>query len=176
MRKLGYIILLVVMSCTSSKVITDYDANLNFSNFMSYRFYEDVGQGLNELDVKRVIKAITFEMTERNIVETENPDFYINVIVKTVEAQNNNTIGIGIGNGGRNGGFGISGGIPIGGKKINEEFIIEFVNAKTDEVFWEGRLNTTLKKQNTPEIKELHYKTVVNKILSKYPVNKKSSN
>ena len=176
MKKYWYFFLSILISCSSSKVMTDYDNTVNFSDFKTFNFYEDVGEGLSELDVKRVTKAITFEMTERNIIEAENPDMFINVIVKTTEAQNNNTIGIGIGNGGRNGGFGISGGIPIGSKKLNEEFIIEFVNAKTDEVFWEGRLNSTLKKENTPEVKELHYKNVVNKILTKYPVNKKSSN
>lgn len=51
------------------------------------------------------------------------------------EAQNSNTIGIGLGSGGINRGFGVSGGIPIGVKRLNEEFTIEFVNAENNTLF-----------------------------------------
>lgn len=51
------------------------------------------------------------------------------------EAQNSNTIGIGLGSGGINHGFGVSGGIPIGVKRLNEEFRIEFLNAENNTLF-----------------------------------------
>ncbi len=94
------------------------------------------------------------------------------MISKISENLNNNTIGIGIGSGGNNGGFGISGGIPIGGKKLNEELIIEFVNSKTDKVIWEGILNSKIKEKRKPEEKELHFQEVIKKILEKYPPKK----
>jgi hypothetical protein len=155
-------------------VITDYDSEINFNDFKTYAFFEDVGKGLNELDVKRVISSMNSELKLSGFIELENPDFFINIISKISEAKNNNTIGIGIGSGGRNGGFGISGGIPIGGKKLNEEFIIEFVNAKTDEIIWEGILNSTIKEKRKPEQKEVHFKEIIKKILDKYPPKKKN--
>lgn len=151
--------------------MTDYDNAINFSDFKTYSFYEDVGGGLNELDVKRVIFAINFELKQRGFQETENPDFYINVTSKTSESSNNNSIGIGVGGGGRNSGFGISGGIPIGAKKLNEELVIEFVNAKTNQIIWEGALNSKIKENRNPEEKELQYTEVVKKILNYYPPN-----
>ena len=72
-------------------------------------------------------------------------------------------------------GFGLSGGIPIGGKKLNEEFVIEFVNAKTDQVIWEGILNSTIKEKRTPEQKELHFNEIIKKILDTYSPNNNSS-
>ena len=173
MKQLKLLFLFVLMSCSASKVITDYDSKINFNDFKTFAFFEDVGEGLNEFDVKRVIAALNTELKQKGLQDAENPDFYINVIAKYSEAQNNNTIGIGIGSGGRNGGFGISGGIPIGSKKLNEEFIIEFVNAKTDEVIWEGILNSTVKEKRKPEHKELHFKNVIQKIVEKYPPKKK---
>ena len=98
-----------------------------------------------------------------------NPDFFINIKSKTSELQNNNTIGIGLGSGGINGGFGVSGGIPIGGKKLNEEFTIEFVNAENNTLFWEAILNSTIKEKRKPEQKALHFKEIISKILEKYP-------
>lgn len=176
MSRLRFLVLVFLVSCTSSKVMIDYDENVNFSNFKTYQFYEDVGEGLNDLDIKRVTNAITFELKKREIQESENPDFYINVVTKTTEVQNNNTIGIGIGNVGRNGGIGISGGIPIGGKKLNEEFSIEFVNAKSNSLFWQGTINSKINEKRKPEEKEKHYKTIVSKILEKYLIKQKSSN
>ena len=80
---------------------------------------------------------------------------------KPVKLQNNNTIGIGLGSGGINGGFGVYGGIPIGGKKLNEEFTIEFVNAENNTLFWEAILNSTIKEKRKPEQKALHFKEII---------------
>ena len=174
MKKIKFLFLLLLMSCSTLKVITDYDSEINFNDFKTYNFFEDVGEGLNELDVKRVITSMNSELKLLGFKEAKTPDFYINVIAKFSEAQNNNTIGIGIGSGGRNGGFGISGGIPIGGKKLNEEFIIEFVNTKTDQVIWEGILNSKINEKRKLEEKELHFKEIIKKILEKYPPKKKN--
>ncbi|MBU3009848.1 DUF4136 domain-containing protein [Polaribacter vadi] len=160
------------MSCSSSKVIADYDSEIDFNNFKTYNFFEDLGKGLNELDIKRVLSAINTELNKKGLTQNDNPDFYINAIANYSEAQNSNSIGIGIGSGNRNGGFGISGGIPIGGKKLNEEFIIEFVNAKSNAIIWEGILNSTIKQKREPEEKELHFKNIISKILTQYPPKK----
>jgi hypothetical protein len=170
MKKINYLVFFLLLSCATSKVMTDYDTEINFSNFKSYDFFEDVGKGLNEFDVKRVITSINLEMNQLGFEITESPDFYINVISKMSAVQNNNTIGIGIGNGG----FGVSGGIPIGRKKRNEEFTIEFVNSKTDETIWEGLLNSKIKEKRNPEEKELHFKEIIKKILANYPPKKET--
>lgn len=169
MKGVKILFLFLLMSCSSSKVISDYDSEIDFSNFKTYQFYSDIGKGLNEFDVKRVVSTLNTELHKKGLAQNDTPDFYINVIAKYSEAQNTNTIGIGIGSGNRNGGFGISGGIPIGSKKINEEFKIEFVNAKTDTIIWEGVLNSTVKEKRKPEEKEVHFKKIIKEILTKYP-------
>lgn len=174
LKNLKYCFLFILMSCTSSKVITDYDKNTDFSAFKTYNLYSDIGKGLNELDVKRITKALDIEFKQLGFLKVEEPDFLVNIIVNYSEAQNNNSIGVGIGSGGRNGGFGISGGIPIGAKKLNEEFVVEFVNAKSDALFWEGVLNSKVRENRTPDLKEIHFSKVIQQILEKYP-NKKSS-
>jgi hypothetical protein len=171
MKNLKYLFFILLMSCSSVKVMTDFDNTINFSEFKTFSFYEDVGQGLNELDVNRVISTMKLEMKQRTFQEVENPDFFINVTSKISENRNSNSIGIGLGNGG----FGLSGGIPIGGKKLNEEFVIEFVNSKTDQVIWEGILNSKIKEKRTPEQKELHFNEIIKKILAAYPPKKNSS-
>ncbi|WP_405562717.1 DUF4136 domain-containing protein [Polaribacter sp. Asnod6-C07] len=172
MKYIKFLFLFLLMSCSSSKVIADYDSEIDFNNFKTYNFFEDLGKGLNELDIKRVLSTLNTELNKKGLTQNDNPDFYINTIANYSEAQNSNSIGIGIGSGNRNGGFGISGGIPIGSKKLNEEFIIEFVNAKTNAIIWEGILNSTIKEKRETEEKELHFKNIISKILTQYPPKK----
>ncbi|TMM29514.1 DUF4136 domain-containing protein [Polaribacter aestuariivivens] len=169
MKAVKYFFLVLLMSCGTSKVIYDYDDKIDFSQFKTFHFFEDVGNGLNEFDVKRATAILENELSKLDLTKVEKPDFFINIKAVITEVQNNNTIGIGIGSGGRNGGFGISGGIPIGGKKLNEKIIIEFVNAKNNELFWEGSLVTTIKEKRKPAERELYLKDVIQKILAKYP-------
>ena len=172
MKNLKYLFLALLMGCSTSKVMTDYDDDINFTEFKTFAFFEDVGKGLNELDIKRATLIMTTELNKLGLQESETPDFFINIISNITEVNNTNTIGIGVGSGGRNGGFGVSGGIPIGGKKMNEELIVEFVNANDNTLFWEAILNSTIKEKRKPEEKEIHFQEIITKILEKYPPKK----
>lgn len=169
MKKLKYLFLLILVSCSAPKVMTDYNTETNFNEFTSFAFYDDAGKGLNELDVKRVMPIIAEKMQVMNFIETENPDFLVNFTRRSKSVDANNSIGIGIGGGGGNGGFGISGGIPIQQNKINEDFTIEFVNATTNLLIWQGTLTSKVSPNIKPEEKKLHLQNVIHQILSAYP-------
>lgn len=175
MKYVKFLCCLVLMSCSTSKVIVDYDTEVDFSNFTTYALYDDVGEGFNELDVKRITTILNNKLKTLKFQQVENPTMFINFKAKVAKATNNNTIGIGIGSGGRNGGFGVSGGIPIGGKKLNEIITIEFVNATTNQLIWEGSITSTIKEKRSPEEKEGHFESVIQEILAEYPAQKKSS-
>lgn len=172
MKNLKYIFLFLLMSCSSSKVIYDYDKEADFNQYKTYHIFENAGEGLNKFDVDRLVSKIDIEMSLHGFKKQENPDFFIDFKSKKTEAQNNNTIGIGIGNSGRNGGIGISGGIPIGSKKLNEEITIDFVEAKNQQLFWQGILTSKINEKTTPEKREMYFADVVKKILSAYPPEK----
>lgn len=168
MKNIKFILLLFLTGCSASKVITDYDSKVDFSKFKTFDFYEDNGENLNEFDVKRITNNIQEGLLESSLLQNDTPDFYIYFDTKTIENQNNNTLGIGIGNRG----IGISGGIPIGGKKLNEKLIIKFIDATTNDLFWEGSLSRTIQENRTPEKRELHLKGVVQGILKEFPPKK----
>ena len=172
MRYLKLVFLVLLMNCASSKVITDYDIKTDFRKFKTFDFYEDTGENLNEFDVKRITTAIQNELETAGLKLNSKPDFFIYFDANTSEKLNNNTIGIGVGGGGRNGGFGVSGGIPIGGKKLLEEISIRFITATSNQLFWEGSLIATIKEKRTPEERILHLQEVIKKIIGKYPSGK----
>jgi hypothetical protein len=165
MKIIRFFFLFVFIGCSSSKVFTDYDISADFTQFKTFDFYEDNGENLNELDVKRIIANIQENLNTVGLQQNEAPDFFIFFDTKTVENQNNNLIRIGLGNGGT----GISGGIPIGSKKLNEKLTIKFIEAKNNDLFWEGSLDAVIKERRTPEKRESHLKEVIHKILKQFP-------
>ncbi|WP_418649852.1 DUF4136 domain-containing protein [Tenacibaculum aestuariivivum] len=172
MNPLKFIFLLFIVSCSSIKVVYDYDAKTNFENYKTFNFFDDAGKGLNELDVKRITSELIVLLEQKGMTLADNPDMYINILSKQSTAVNRNTIGVGIGGGG-NVSFGISGGIPIGSKKINEQLTIDFVESKNNDLLWQGIANNDIKEKITPQEKVTHYKKVIGKILVNYPPNKK---
>ena len=172
MKYLSFLAVLLFVACASPKVVYDYDTKTNFSKFKSYSFFEDAGEGFNEFDKKRIEEAIQQELKVKNLQRNDSiPDFYINYLGKQTESNERNTIGVGIGGGG-NVGFGISGGIPIGGKKINQELTIDFVEGQNNTLFWQGIANKNIKEKTSPEERKIFFGSVVKKIISGYPPKK----
>lgn len=165
-------VLLLFVGCSTGKIVYDYDAKADFKKFQTFDFYDDVGDGMNALDIKRTIAVIEDQLKEKGFKKAKNPDFLINFISIKSELEDNNNVGIGIG-GGRNVGFGVSGGITIGGKKISEELTIEFVNILDNQLFWEGTSTKKIKEKTTPEQRELYLQEVIRKMFEKYPPQKK---
>lgn len=165
------IVVFLLVGCGSNKIVYDYDSKTNFSEFKTFNFYDDAGAGMNELDVKRAQTIIESELINKGFKKSESPSFLINFESQKMDLGENNSVGVGIG-GGRNVGFGISAGIPIGSKKVNEEFTIEFVDAKTNELFWQGVSIKKIKEKIKPQEREVYLKEVVRKTFEKYPPSK----
>ena len=171
MNKLKYLFLFLFISCSTSRVVYDYDSKTNFKKYKTFNFFEDAGKGLNELDIKRVTQIITENLNIKGMKISETPDFYVNFFSKERESANRNTIGVGIGGGG-NIGFGISGGIPIGRKKINQILTIDFVEATSNELIWQSEINSEMNERASPNEKKTHYSQIVKKSFTKYPPKK----
>jgi len=166
------IVVFLLVGCGSNKIVYDYDNKTNFNEFKTFNFYDDAGNGMNELDVKRAQGIIENELVSKGFKKDKSPDFLINFTSQKMDMGETNSVGVGIG-GGRNVGFGISAGIPIGAKKINEEFTIEFVDAKTDALFWQGVSIKKIKEKIKPQERVIYLKEVVRKTFEKYPPSKK---
>ncbi len=166
------LVLLFFTGCASSKVLYDYDSQTDFKQYKTFNFFEDVGKGLSELDVKRITHEVQIALEAKGMELAENPALYVNIFSKESPSVNRNTIGVGIGSSGRNVGFGISGGIPIESRKINQQLTIDFVESAENQLIWQGVAKSELKERISPEEKQLYFKKIVAKILSNYPPKK----
>ena len=161
----------LLISCGAS-VGVDYDKQTDFSQYTTYNYFPTIKSGLNDLDDKRIMQATDSILQTRGFVKSETPQFLINFFAKENVSNSRNTIGIGVGSGGGNVGVGVSGGIPIGGNVINQQLTIVFIDAVKDDLIWQAVIDGEYKEKATPERKEAHYFSVLQKALSKYPPKK----
>lgn len=162
-----------LISCGAT-VVVDYDDVTDFTEFTTYQFYSDIDSGLNELDNKRIMTAIDSSLQIRGFTRTEPCKFYINFYASEQVSNSRNTLGIGVGGGGGNVGVGVSGGIPIGGRVINQRLTIDIIDASQgEELVWQAVIEGELKEKATPEQKEAYYTQAIDKALQKFPPKKK---
>lgn len=162
----------LMVSCGPS-VRIDFDKDQDFTGFNTYTFYPDIDSGLNQLDDKRVMKAIDSVFGQRGFSKSDYNRFFVNFYAEESIGTSRNSIGIGVGGGGRSGGIGVSGGIPIGGPKINQKLTIDIVDANNNqELVWQAIIEGELKEKASPVQKEAYYLSIITKALKKFPPQK----
>ncbi len=178
------LVLLFLSSCTSVRVLSDYDKTADFNSYKSYAFYKtgiDKAQ-ISDLDKKRILRAIEAEMSARGFVKSEKPDLLISIFTKEHEQVDvyNNYWGGGFGWGWSPfywGGFGP--GIGWSGNAISTRtqgsLYIDLIDAKNKELVWQGKGVGSLGNINNIEKKEMRIKEFVSEILTQYPPNAMAS-
>ncbi|KPM31149.1 Putative lipoprotein [Croceitalea dokdonensis DOKDO 023] len=181
--------LMALSSCSSVRVLADYDKETDFNTFKTYAFYKtgiDKAQ-ISDLDKKRILKAIEAEMDSRGFVKSQNPDLLVSIFTKEreqVDIYNNNFGWGGWGWGGLGwGGFGWGGwgfgpgwGWGWGGgfgpdvaTRTEGSLYIDLIDTKNKELVWQGRGVGTLNNTKNIEKKEERIKKFVSQILEAYP-------
>ncbi|NNM23074.1 MAG: DUF4136 domain-containing protein [Flavobacteriaceae bacterium] len=154
-------------------VSVDFEKQQDFSDFRNFDFYPDIDSGLSELDDKRIMRSIDSVLRLQGISRAADPRFYINFYASEHLSNSRNTLGIGVGGGGGNVGVGVSGGIPIGGPVIRQQFTIDFVNATGDQsLVWQAVVDAEYKERASPTQKDQYYYSIIRKALGKFPPKK----
>ena len=159
----------ILSSCNTPKVVYDYDDTVNFNQYNSYDFFPDFQSGLSQLDETRLVASLKKGMDSKDFSTSEEPGIYVNVYSREFMDRNRSNIGIGIGGGGRSGGVGVSGGIPIDNNSVILEVTIDFINAEEDSLIWQAVVETKLNPNASPEERRQMFDKIVEKALEGYP-------
>nr|WP_288936159.1 DUF4136 domain-containing protein [uncultured Allomuricauda sp.] len=168
----------LLASCSSVRVISDYDQKADFNNYKSYAFYKtgiDKAQ-ISDLDKKRILRAIEAEMGSRGFVKSDNPDVLISIFTKERERVDvyNNNFGMGWGWGGfyspwawgPGWGWGYGNNVST---RTEGSLYIDVIDANKKELVWQGRGVGSLNNTKNIEKKEQRIKEFVSHILKAYP-------
>jgi hypothetical protein len=160
---------LILTSCSSVYVNTDYDKKANFAAYKTYAYNKSSIDKLeiSDLDKKRILYAIDAVMPTKQFSKSENPDVLINIFTKErerVDVYNNMGWGYGFG-----WGWGPNWGMGYSRTTTTPEgtLYIDIVDAKTKELVWQG-IGTGYLTTNV-EKKDERIAEFVTKILEKYP-------
>ncbi len=172
---LSLILIITFTSCTTVRVASDYDKQANFDTYKSFAFYKpgiDKAE-INDLDKKRILRAIEADMTSKGFIKSENPDMLVSIFTKTQENvnvyQNNWNWGWGWGWGygwGWNPWF--WGGNYNSVSRITEGTLyIDLIDASKKELIWQGMGTSALTKDVDKKQEKMN--EIVTAILEKYP-------
>ncbi|TYB73895.1 DUF4136 domain-containing protein [Bizionia saleffrena] len=156
-------------SCSAIQVTSDYEKTATFSEYKTYNYFSNIESGLNELDDKRLIIAITKSLSKQGLSVSETPDFLIDFKMSQHQEAPRNNVGVGLGGGNGGIGGGISIGIPMGQNKVNQSLLIEFVDDSKMGLFWQGKGESSMNPKASPEQRESYFRAVVDKIFTQYP-------
>ncbi|WP_100615034.1 DUF4136 domain-containing protein [Confluentibacter citreus] len=175
------VVLFVVTSCSSVRVATDYDKNANFGAYKTFAFFKngiDKAE-INDLDKRRILRAIETELLAKGFTKSENPDLLVSIFTKSnqrVDVYNNNW-GMGGWGWGGFGPWGMGGfygpGWGWGWNQPNVStstegvLFVDLLDANKKELVWQG-MGTGFLSRNM-EQKEERIKEFVSKIMQKYP-------
>lgn len=169
------ILVFLIASCNSIKVVSDYDTATDFTQYKTFAFYKkgiDKAE-ISDLDKRRILKAVEAELMARGFTKSETPDLLVNIFTKSrrkVDVSNNN-FGYG-GYGGYYGWYPWYYG-PNYGTTISEytegTLFLDLIDANKKELAWQGIGSGGLSTSGNVAKKEARIKEFVNQIMAQYP-------
>lgn len=166
--------LMLLASCSSITVNSDYDKKVDFSQYKTFAFYKtgiDKVE-ISDLDKKRILRSIEETLTAKGFIISETPDLIINIFTKEREQVDVNQFNMGWGYGW---GWGWDPWMMGGNTSVNRypvgTLFIDLIDANKKELIWQGEGQGTLTKDTNK--KDEHIKKFVTKILEQYPPQKR---
>ena len=84
------LLLVMLSSCVSVRVASDYDKNANFDTYKSFAFFKngiDKAE-ISDLDKRRILRAIEAELLAKGFTKSETPDLLVSIFTKSREKVN----------------------------------------------------------------------------------------
>ena len=140
-KTIPILLLFMLSSCGSSiDVYSDFDKSTDFSQYKTYAFHKKSIERvqISELDKKRILQAIDYELGKKGMTKSETPDLLVNIFTKEREEvdvnQYYNGWGYGWGYGWRGYyGYGYPyywGGYPYVSTSVEGTLFIDFIDTK----------------------------------------------
>jgi len=156
-------------SCSTVRVASDYDKEVNFAGYKTYAFYKPgIDQvRISELDKKRILRAIEANMTAKGFTKSETPDLMVSFFTKERERIDvyNNNFGYGWGWGPYYGGYY---GTSVS-SSTEGSLYVDFIDAKQNQLVWQGIGTATLVTSGNVEKKEERINKIVSELIQQYP-------
>lgn len=158
--------MLLMVSCSSVRVTTDYDTQVDFAKYRTFAFYKTgIDKApISDLDKKRIMRAVESELLAKGMRKSSSPDVLVSLFTKSRERINVND--------NRFGGFWYP--WYYGPNQMNVSqytegtLFIDLLDAKKKELVWQG-VGTGALRMTDVRRKERRIKEFVKEIMAQYP-------
>lgn len=160
----------LLTSCESVRVASDYDREANFNEYGTYAFFKpgiDKAE-ISDLDKKRILRAIETEMQKKGFSKSENPDLLVSIFTKTNENINIYQHGYpywGYGWGWHPWYWGS--GFNTVNRTSEGTLYIDLIDSEDKELVWQGMGTAALAREVNKKQERIN--EIVAKIMEKYP-------
>lgn len=162
----------VVTSCSSVKVASDYERNTDFNKYKTFAFFKpgiDKAE-INDIDKRRILRGIESELLAKGYSKSETPDLLVSIFTKSNQRVDvyNNYWGYGAwGWGGFGPGWGWGWNQPMVSTTTEGVLFIDLIDADKKELIWQGKGTGYLTKN--VEKKDERIREFTGKILEQFP-------
>lgn len=159
---------LILSSCSTVRVVSDYDTQVNFDQYSSFAFYKpgiDKAE-ISDIDKRRILRAIESNLLVKGMSKSENPTLLVSIFTKETERVN-------VYNTHFSYGWGWNpwwhGGMSHHNTSTQGTLYIDLIDSSTNSLVWQGKGSAAINTSNNTEKKEERIALIVSEILAKYP-------
>jgi len=171
LKLLSLLLIVTLTSCSTVKVVSDYDTKADFGKYKTFAFYKKGVDkaAVSDLDKKRIMRAIEAEMLAKGFTKSQSPDLLVSISTKSRERVNVSNRSLGFGFGYWRPWFygGVNNNIDVN-QYTEGTLFVDFIDKEKNELIWQGIGSGAMRMKN-PQKKEERIKVFVKEILSKYP-------
>lgn len=165
-------VFLMLQSCNSVKVASDYDKNANFQEYKTFAFLKsgiDEAE-INDIDKRRILRAIEADLLAKGFTKSEDPDMLVSIFTQAREKVDvvNNGVGPYFYNWNWTPWYWND--YNLINSTTEGILYIDLIDAKKRELVWQGQGSGYLVTQSkNPNKKEERINEFVEKIMTEYP-------
>lgn len=161
---------LLLASCSSSKVVSDYDSSVNFDDYKTFGFTKDAQQiPVDNFVRTRILNSITSNLKNKGLAESDNPDLLVDLAIKTKNKKDYSTTNVNLSTV-----FGKKWRFRTGvGKSYSKQIdytegtlIITLIDKAKNQLVWKGHRTDVVKEKN---LQKENIDNGINAILAGYP-------
>lgn len=164
------VFVLVLTSCSTVRVATDYDREADFNSYTTFAFYKpgiDKAQ-ISDLDKRRILRAIESQLVSKGMTKSETPTVLVRIFTKENQRVNVYNDHFGYGWGWYPWYYGGYYGHHVSTTTEGTLFI-DLLDAKKNTLIWQGMGTSKLVTSSNIDKKEERIRLIVSEILAKYP-------
>src|SRR5262245_5019826 len=162
-----------MIGCAAQQTMNiDYDTGADFSTLKTYDWMPATGNAADELLVKRIRTAVDTQLQAKgHKLVADNADFLIAMQLSGKTTYGGSTgvgmsVGIPVGRAGR---ISVGGGKSKPIEKKEGTLVLDFLDAKTKALVWQGTASGTVRPAASPEEQQQRINEVIAQMLADFP-------